>query len=154
MKILLIVYPITSQKFQGDVLVTGERITEVKPFIPPTQDMTVIDARALHLLPGFIDVHTHLGLYDEGTGWAGNDANETSEVSTPHIRSLDGIHPFDIAFKTLYKTELQPFTLCLAVKILSGYYLCNKTAGTCIDHMIIQEPAGLKIAFGENPKSP
>lgn len=53
MKILLkqaIVYPITSQKFQGDVLVTGERITEVKPFIPPTQDMTVIDARALHLL--------------------------------------------------------------------------------------------------------
>ena len=72
MKILLkqaIVYPITSQKFQGDVLVTGERITEVKPFIQPTQDMTVIDARALHLLPGFIDVHTHLGLYDEGTGW-------------------------------------------------------------------------------------
>ncbi|MED4214038.1 amidohydrolase, partial [Priestia megaterium] len=69
MKILLkqaIVYPITSQKFQGDVLVTGERITEVKPFIQPTQDMTVIDARALHLLPGFIDVHTHLGLYDEG----------------------------------------------------------------------------------------
>lgn len=102
MKILLkqaIVYPITSQKFQGDVLVTGERITEVKPFIQPTQDMTVIDARALHLLPGFIDVHTHLGLYDEGTGWAGNDANETSEVSTPHIRSLDGIHPFDIAFQ-------------------------------------------------------
>ncbi|MGQ7110613.1 hypothetical protein ACUOFC_16095 [Escherichia sp. TWPC-MK] len=35
----------------------------------------------------------------EGTGWAGNDANETSEVSTPHIRSLDGIHPFDIAFQ-------------------------------------------------------
>ncbi len=68
-------------------------------FIQPTQDMTVIDARALHLLPGFIDVHTHLGLYDEGTGWAGNDANETSEVSTPHIRSLDGIHPLDIAFQ-------------------------------------------------------
>ena len=64
------------------------KIAEVKPSIQPTQDMTVIDARALHLLPGFIDVHTHLGLYDEGTGWAGNDANETSEVSTPHIRSL------------------------------------------------------------------
>ena len=42
--------------------------------------MTVIDARELYLLPGFIDVHTHLGLYDEGTGWAGNDANETAEA--------------------------------------------------------------------------
>ena len=53
MKILLkqaMVYPITSQKFQGDVLVIGEKIAEVKPFIQPTQDMTVIDARALHLL--------------------------------------------------------------------------------------------------------
>ena len=89
MKILLkqaIVYPITSQKFQGDVLVIGERIAAVKPHIDTTQDMTVIDARALHLFPGFIDVHTHLGLYDEGTGWAGNDANETSEAFTPHIR--------------------------------------------------------------------
>ena len=81
--------------------------------------MTVIDARALHLLPGFIDVHTHLGLYDEGTGWAGNDANETSEVSTPHIRSLDGIHPLILHFKMRYKMESQLFTLCQEVKTLS-----------------------------------
>ena len=104
MKILLkqaIVYPITSQKFQGDVLVIGERIAAVKPHIDTTQDMTVIDARALHLLPGFIDVHTHLGLYDEGTGWAGNDANETSEVSTPHIRSLTGFILLILHFKML-----------------------------------------------------
>ncbi|MBJ8004517.1 amidohydrolase, partial [Bacillus cereus] len=76
MKILLkqaIVYPIKSPKFQGDELVTEDRITEVKPFIQPTKDMTVIDARAINLLPGFIDVHTHLGLFDEATGWAGND---------------------------------------------------------------------------------
>lgn len=120
MKILLkqaMVHPITSQNFK-DVLVIGEKIAEVKPFIQPTQDMTVIDARALHLLPGFIDVHTHLGLYDEGTGWAGNDANETSEVSTPHIRSLDGIHPLILHFKMLYKMELQLFTLCQEVKTL------------------------------------
>lgn len=157
MKILLkqaIVYPITSQKFQGDVLVTGERITEVKPFIQPTQDMTVIDARALHLLPGFIDVHTHLGLYDEGTGWAGNDANETSEVSTPHIRSLDGIHPLDIAFQDAVQNGITTVHVMPGSQNIIGDYLCNKTAGTCIDHMIIQEPAGLKIAFGENPKSP
>ncbi|MEC3078959.1 amidohydrolase family protein, partial [Bacillus tropicus] len=156
MKILLkqaIVYPITSQKFQGDVLVTGERITEVKPFIPPTQDMTVIDARALHLLPGFIDVHTHLGLYDEGTGWAGNDANETSEVSTPHIRSLDGIHPFDIAFQDAVQNGITTVHVMPGSQNIIGGTTCViKTAGTCIDHMIIQEPAGLKIAFGENPK--
>ncbi|BCD21551.1 MULTISPECIES: amidohydrolase [Bacillus] len=156
MKILLkqaIVYPITSQKFQGDVLVIGEKIAEVKPSIQPTQDMTVIDARALHLLPGFIDVHTHLGLYDEGTGWAGNDANETSEVSTPHIRSLDGIHPLDIAFKDAVQNGITTVHVMPGSQNIIGGTTCViKTAGTCIDHMIIQEPAGLKIAFGENPK--
>ncbi|MCC2502111.1 amidohydrolase [Bacillus paranthracis] len=156
MKILLkqaIVYPITSQKFQGDVLVIGEKIAEVKPSIQPTQDMTVIDARALHLLPGFIDVHTHLGLYDEGTGWAGNDANETSEVSTPHIRSLDGIHPLDIAFQDAVQNGITTVHVMPGSQNIIGGTTCViKTAGTCIDHMIIQEPAGLKIAFGENPK--
>ncbi|MEM5622773.1 amidohydrolase [Bacillus thuringiensis] len=156
MKILLkqaIVYPITSQKFQGDVLVIGERIAEVKPSIQPTQDMTVIDARALHLLPGFIDVHTHLGLYDEGTGWAGNDANETSEVSTPHIRSLDGIHPLDIAFQDAVQNGITTVHVMPGSQNIIGGTTCViKTAGACIDHMIIQEPAGLKIAFGENPK--
>ncbi len=80
-KILLkqaMVYGFTSQKFQGDVLGIGEKIAEVKPFIQPTQDMTVIDARALHLLPGFFYVHTDLVLYYVGTGCAGNDANYTS----------------------------------------------------------------------------
>ena len=27
-----------------------------------------------------------------------------------------------------------------------------KTYGKVIDHMVVKEPAGLKIAFGENPK--
>ncbi|WP_439743538.1 amidohydrolase [Bacillus pseudomycoides] len=148
-----IVYPITSSKFQGDVLVKHNQIAAIKPHIEPTQDMTVIDARALHLLPGFIDVHTHLGLYDEGTGWAGNDANETSEVLTPHIRSLDGIHPFDIAFQDAVQNGVTTaHVMPGSQNIIGGTTCVIKTAGTCIDHMIIQEPAGLKIAFGENPK--
>ena len=51
MKILLkqaMVYPITSQNFKGCTRYR-RKIAEVKPFIQPTQDMTVIDARALHL---------------------------------------------------------------------------------------------------------
>ncbi|WP_459502212.1 amidohydrolase [Bacillus sp. C1] len=148
-----IVYPITSSKFQGDVLVKHDKIVAIKPHIEPLQDMTVIDARALHLLPGFIDVHTHLGLYDEGTGWAGNDANETSEVLTPHIRSLDGIHPFDIAFQDAVQSGVTTVHVMPGSQNIIGGTTCViKTAGTCIDHMVIQEPAGLKIAFGENPK--
>lgn len=147
------VYPITSPKLQGDVLVENDKIVALERLITPSKDMTVIDARGLHLLPGFIDVHTHLGLYDEGTGWAGNDANETAEVLTPHIRSLDGIHPFDVAFQDALQGGITTVHVMPGSKNVIGGTTCIiKTAGNSIDHMVIQEPAGLKIAFGENPK--
>lgn len=147
------VYPITSPKLQGDVLVENNKITALERSIESSEDMTVIDARGLHLLPGFIDVHTHLGLYDEGTGWAGNDANETAEMLTPHIRSLDGIHPFDIAFQDAVQSGITTVHVMPGSQNVIGGTTCViKTAGNSIDHMVIQEPAGLKIAFGENPK--
>ena len=86
----------------------------------------------LFIFYGFIDVHTHLGLYDEGTGWAGNDANETSEVSTPHIRSLDGIHPLDIAFQDAVQNGITTVHVMPKSKHYWWYDLCNKTAGTCM----------------------
>ncbi|MGG2093853.1 amidohydrolase [Bacillus sp. S13(2024)] len=147
------VYPITSPKLQGDVLVENNKITALERFIESSEDMTVIDARGLHLLPGFIDVHTHLGLYDEGTGWAGNDANETAEMLTPHIRSLDGIHPLDMGFQDAVQSGITTVHVMPGSQNVIGGTTCViKTAGNSIDHMVIQEPAGLKIAFGENPK--
>ncbi len=147
------VYPITSPKLQGDVLVENNKIAALERFIESSEDMTVIDARGLHLLPGLIDVHTHLGLYDEGTGWAGNDANETAEMLTPHVRSLDGIHPFDIAFQDAIQSGITTVHVMPGSQNVIGGTTCViKTAGNSIDHMVIQEPAGLKIAFGENPK--
>ncbi|MCG3056297.1 amidohydrolase, partial [Escherichia coli] len=82
-----------------DVLVANGKIKDVGPNLQPPLQVEVVDCKNQYLFPGFIDVHTHLGLYDEGTGWAGNDANETIEPLTPHIRALDSVHPLDSAFK-------------------------------------------------------
>lgn len=147
------IYPITSAKLQGDVLIENNKIKAVAPFIEQTEDMEVIDARGLHLLPGFIDVHTHLGLYDEGTGWAGNDANETVEALTPHIRSMDGIYPLDIAFQDAVQSGVTTVhVLPGSQNIIGGTTCVIKTTGISIDKMLLQEPAGLKMALGENPK--
>jgi imidazolonepropionase-like amidohydrolase len=148
------VYPITSSVLdQGDVLFENGKIVAVDSYIEATSDMEVISAEGLHLLPGLIDVHTHLGLYDEGTGWAGNDANETHEVLTPHIRAIDGCHPLDTAFKDAVKFGVTSAHIMPgSANVIGGTTSVIKTYGNDIRKMIVKEVAGLKIALGENPK--
>ncbi len=51
----------------ADVLVEGERITEIRPAIPSSTADRVIDASGLWVMPGGIDAHTHLDMPFGGT---------------------------------------------------------------------------------------
>ncbi|OZM57060.1 amidohydrolase [Lottiidibacillus patelloidae] len=147
------IYPITSDTIEkGDVLVVDGKISEIGN-INEQADMEVIDANGQLLFPGFIDAHTHLGLYDEGTGWAGNDANETIEPITPHIRALDGVYPLDPGFKDAVMFGITAVQVMPgSANVIGGTTSVIKTHGKNIEKMIIKETAGLKIALGENPK--
>ncbi|WP_078428215.1 amidohydrolase [Alkalihalobacterium alkalinitrilicum] len=149
-----IIYPVTSNKLnKGDLLIKNGKIAAISPKIEQTTSMTVIQGHGLHLLPGFIDAHTHLGLYDEGTGWAGNDANETIEATTPHIRAVDGVYPLDIGFKDAVKYGVTTVHVMPgSANVIGGTTSVIKTHGRSIKKMMIKENAGLKIALGENPK--
>lgn len=110
------VFPITSEMLpKGDVLVVGNKIEDVRSSIELTEEMEVINCEGLFLFPGFIDVHTHLGLYDEGTGWAGNDANETIEPLTPISEHLTAFIRLIQGSLMQLNMASQPFTLCLEV---------------------------------------
>ena len=149
------VYPITSEPMIADVVVKEGKIDRVAPFIDVSEleHDEVINGKDRYLFPGFIDVHTHLGLYDEGTGWAGNDANETSEAMTPHIRAIDGIYPLDSGFKDAIRAGVT----CVHVmpgsaNVIGGTTCVVKTYGKNVEKMLVKKQAGLKIALGENPK--
>lgn len=148
------VIPITSeQKSNCDVLIEDGKISKIENDIPEGTGDEVIDCSNNFLLPGFIDVHTHLGLYDEGTGWAGNDANETIEPMSPHVRAIDGVYPLDPAFSDALKYGITTVHVMPgSANVIGGTTSVIKTAGKNIKNMIIQETAGLKIALGENPK--
>ncbi len=65
------------------VVIDGERIVEVRRRVPA--GLPVIDLGDLTLLPGLIDMHTHLN-YDLGEGW------ETRAVhDTPALSALRGV---------------------------------------------------------------
>lgn len=106
------------------------------------------------LFPGFIDGHTHIGIAEDSLGFEGDDINETGEPVTPQLRSLDGINPFDRAFSE----ALAAGVTCAAVapgsaNPIGGQICVIKTDGRIVDRMLVREPAAMKFALGENPKT-
>lgn len=138
----------------GTVLMENGRISAVGPDIPVPHDATVVDAKGKIVTPGFIDSHCHIGIAEDGAGWAGQDGNEATDPVTAEVRALDGVNPKDIA----YKDAVSAGITCVQVdpgsaNIIGGETLVMKTWGSAVvEDLIVRRPSGIKAALGENPK--
>ena len=114
----------------------------------------VVDAAGLWVTPGLIDAHCHVGMFEDSLGFEGSDGNEDSDPITPHLRAIDGINPFDRAFEDARKAGITTVvTGPGSANPIGGQFAAIKTAGICVDDMIIKAPCAMKFALGENPKS-
>ena len=114
----------------------------------------VIDAEGMYVLPGLIDAHCHVGLFGDSLGFEGADANEDSDPITPHLRAIDGINPQDRAFEDAVRAGVTTVvTGPGSANAVGGQFAAVKTAGVCVDDMVIKAPCAMKMALGENPKS-
>ncbi|MGD8398470.1 MAG: amidohydrolase [Anaerolineae bacterium] len=139
----------------GTVLVDDEgRIVAVGADVEVPEGVEIVDATGLHVFPGFVDAHTHLGIWEEGVGRAHWDGNEASDPVTPHVRALDAINPRDQGLADARSAGVT--TVCVtpgSANAICGQAAVVKTAGDVVDHMVVRQPAGVKMALGENPKS-
>ena len=139
----------------GSVLIEGKRIKKVsnEPLEVDLSKTKIIDAQGKMLFPSFIDAHTHLGTFPlEGTEMDA-DGNEMTNPATPGLRAIDSINPYDPAFKEAFETGYEiVFTGAGSGNVIGGLSITMKTYGNIVDEMVIKNPAGLKCAFGENPK--
>ena len=105
------------------------------------------------MLPGIIDAHTHIGIFEEGIGFEGADGNEMPSPATPQLRALDAINPLDPAFAGAIAGGVTSLMVAPgSANVIGGQVLAMKTWGRVVDDMVLKEPLGLKVAFGENPK--
>ena len=149
------VMTITQGTFEhGTVLVEGGRIVAVGEHVEIPEDAQVYDATGKVVMPGLIDAHCHVGLFPDGIGWEHSDGNEMTDPITPHLRALDAVHPGDPAFKDLVAAGVTTvLTGPGSGNLIGGQGVCLKTAPRpSVEQMVLLEPAGMKMALGENPK--
>lgn len=117
-------------------------------------DEHIINLKGCSIYPGFIDAHTHMGLFENGLTFEGDDGNEETDPLTPHLKTLDAINPMDKSFSEAINAGVTTVVVTPgSANPISGEILAMKTAGVCVDEMIIKSPIGIKFALGENPKS-
>lgn len=140
------------QPIRADLLLKDGKIEKIAKKIEITEQMQVIDAKELHIYPGFIDAHSHIGISEEKISGQGDESNEGTNPVTPTMRAIDAINPMDNAFHNAIAAGITGVMVGPgSANPIGGQFAFIKTDGRCIDDMVILAPAAMKIAFGENP---
>jgi len=139
---------------KGDVLIDKTTITAVGKNLDAPKGVKTIDCTGKIVMPGIIDAHCHVGMWEEGNGWAGEDGNEITSPATPQLRAIDAINPDDQGFIDAYTAGITAvFTGPGSANVIGGQSVVMKTGvSRVVDELIVKDPAGLKMALGENPK--
>jgi len=150
-----IIYSMTGLPLHnGTVLVDQGKIVAVGENLAIPDNCSVLTIAGKYVTPGLIDAHTHLGVYGESLAWSGEDLNETSGPTTPELDVLDAINPDDVGLADAVAGGVT------TVMVAPGS--ANPVGGQCtviktrhrptVEAMVLKRRAGLKIAFGENPR--
>lgn len=114
----------------------------------------VHDCKGCIIMPGMVDGHSHIGMWEDGLGFEGDDGNEDTDPIMPHLRALDAVNPLDRAFSEGLRAGVTTsVTGPGSANVLGGQFVALKMAGKCVDDMVVKAPVAVKAAFGENPKS-
>jgi len=138
---------------KASILIKDGSIAKISENIEIKDDYEIIDGKGKTVIPGIIDAHTHLGIEEDGIGWEGQDCNEMTDPITPHLRAIDAVNPEDFALKESLQNGITTvMTGPGSANVLGGESMVIKTYGKTVEQMVLKNPAGLKAAFGENPK--
>ncbi|PNT91237.1 amidohydrolase [Clostridium thermosuccinogenes] len=139
---------------EGKIIkVTGD-YKEIEDLLKDKENTEVIDAEGKYILPGLIDAHCHVGMWEDAVGFEGDDGNESTDPVTPQLRAIDGVYYADRAFVEARESGVTTVvTGPGSANVIGGQFAALKTYGRRVEEMILKDPVAVKVAFGENPKT-
>lgn len=138
--------------FVGDVAIENGKIVAVGQSLSYS-DAEVRDVTGMTVMPGIVDPHCHIGMWEDAMGFEGADGNECTNPITPELRAIDAINPYDRCFE---EAAAGGVTTCVtgpgSANVIGGQFVAIKTYGDSVEDMVLCFPVAVKAAFGENPK--
>lgn len=146
------IVPVSGDPFDGTIVLDEGKIAALGADVD-TDGAEVIDLQGQWVTPGLVESHGHVGIDEEGHGWAGQDTNEGTDAVGPRFRALDGIHPTDESFRDALSGGVTTIVVKPgSASPIGGQTVALKSWGRMVDEMVIKQPCSIKSALGENPK--
>ena len=132
---------------QADVLIQGGKIAGVGPSVQAPRGVRTIEGRGLHVMPGMIDLHSHMATQDERGD--GSDRHERGQRVNTALRILDSVNP---QYRWL-RSALEGGVTVLHVMPGSNAAFGGQTVviksvpKATVDEMLLKRQAGMKMSM-------
>ncbi len=135
----------------GLILIENGKIAYVGGPKEIPKHATVIDAAKSVVMPGLIDIHSHLGLHAESEPVEMNPSSPTSGPDSGDMRLVsivNAIKPNDEVFREVLRSGVTSVLLAPQTRgLISGNAALIKLAGDSIKEMIVKEYAAVKFSM-------
>lgn len=136
---------IHEEAYRADILVEDGRIKAIGEHLETEEGVQIVEAEGLHVYPGFVEAHGHIGLDGYGIGYEGMDYNELNDIVSPQLRGIDGVKPMDAAFPKAAAAGVT--CVCVgpgSANVLGGTFVTIKTVGRRVEDMVVRNNVAMK----------
>jgi len=143
----------TGEFLPQTILVDGERISGILAPDESLPECLHIDGTNMFLTPGLIDTFSQIGLKETGIRWEGNDGYEPLAESGSHLQVIDGVYPFDKAFKDAVAFGVTTAHIASSPEsVIGAKTAVLHTHGITVDEMALNPEFGFSFSLGDIPK--
>jgi imidazolonepropionase-like amidohydrolase len=145
------IYPATAGPIEnGIIIIENGKITRLGKDVTIPKAAKEISADIV--VPGFIDIHSHVGVYSIPAVEENYDGNEATNPVTPQVRAFEGFNFDDLS---LPAARAAGVTTVVArpgsLNVIGGTSVAVKLKKAPPEEMVLREDCDLKMAIEGNP---
>ncbi len=145
------IYTVTAGTIEnGVIIVQNGKILKVGENLPVPAGAKEIKAEIV--IPGLVDMHSHVGLWSAPVVEENSDGNEATDPVTPQVRALDGFNFDDPAIKAAREAGVTTIiSRPGSLNVIGGTSVAIKMKNAPAPEMVLKEECDLKMAIEGNP---